>query len=110
MPKYSGISRQANTSQSTMYHHLEKMGKVNKLGVWVSHALSEKSKADHLSIVTSLLSQQRNNSFLDEVSTGDEKLINMKKGSGLIRINLHSRIQRLSFMAENNVVCVMGSS
>ena len=36
-----------NTSQSTICRHLEKMGKVSKLGIWVPHALSEMNKADH---------------------------------------------------------------
>ena len=44
------LADKLNTSQSTICHHLEKMGKVSKLGIWVSHALREKNKADHLSI------------------------------------------------------------
>ena len=47
-----------NTSQSSIFFHLEKMGKVSKLGVWVPHALSEKNKADRLSIATSLLTTE----------------------------------------------------
>ena len=43
-----------NTSQSTICRHLEKMEKVRTLGVWVPHALSEKNKADRLSIATHL--------------------------------------------------------
>ena len=62
-------------SQSTICHHLKKMGKVSKLGVWVPYAFSEKNKADRLSIATSLLSRQRNYPFLDKIITGDEKWI-----------------------------------
>ena len=51
------------------------MGKVSKLGVWVPHALSEKNKADRLSIATNLHSRQRNDLFLDKIITGDEKWI-----------------------------------
>ena len=98
------LADKLNTSQSTICRHLEKMGKVSKLGVWVPHALSEKNKADRLSIATSLLSRQRNNLFLDKIITEDEKwshtIMLHAKGSGLTRINLHSRIQKLSFMAE----------
>ena len=54
---------------------LGKDGKVSKLGVWVPRALSEKNKADRLSISTSLLSRQRNDPFLDKIITGDEKWI-----------------------------------
>ena len=42
------LADKLNTSQSTICRHLEKMGKVSKLGVWVPHAISEKNKADHL--------------------------------------------------------------
>ena len=51
------------------------MGIVSELGVWLPHAFSEKNKADLLSRVTSLLSLQRNDPFLDEFITGDEKWI-----------------------------------
>ena len=40
------LADKLNPSQSTICHHLEKIGKVSKLGVWVPHALSEKNKAD----------------------------------------------------------------
>ena len=39
------LADKLNTSQSIICRHLEKMGKVSKLGVWVPHALSE-NKAD----------------------------------------------------------------
>ena len=41
------LADKLNASQSTICNHLERMGKVSKLGVWVSHALSEKNKVDH---------------------------------------------------------------
>ena len=69
------LAGKLNASQSTICRHLEKMEKVSKLGVWFPHALSEKNKADQLSIATSLLSRQRNNPFLDKIITGDEKWI-----------------------------------
>ena len=34
------LADKLNTLQSTINRHLEKMGKVNKLGVWVPHAHS----------------------------------------------------------------------
>ena len=78
------------------------MGKVNKLGVWVPHALSAKNKADRLSIAKSLLSRQRNDPFLDKIITGVEKWITYDNVARerLTRINLHSRIQKLNFVAE----------
>ena len=42
-----GLADKLNMSQTNICHHLEKMEKVSKLGVWVPHALSEKNKADH---------------------------------------------------------------
>ena len=50
------LADKLNTSQSTICRHLEKMRQVSKLGIWVPHALSEKNKADHLSIAISPLS------------------------------------------------------
>ena len=69
------LADKLNTSQSTICCHLEKIGKVSKLGVWLPHALSEKNKADDLLIATSLLSWQRQDPFLDKIITGDEKWI-----------------------------------
>ena len=48
------LAEKLNTSQSIICRHLEKMGKVSKLSVWVPQALSEKNKADCLSIATTL--------------------------------------------------------
>ena len=64
------LADKLNTSQSTICRHLEKMGKVSKLGVWVPHALSEEKEADHFSIVTSLLSRQRNDQFFMKTLLG----------------------------------------
>lgn len=41
------LSKMLSTTQFTIYQQLEKIWKVSKLGVWVSHALREKNKADH---------------------------------------------------------------
>ena len=40
------LADKLNMSQSTICHHLEKMEKVSKLGIWDPHALSEQNKAD----------------------------------------------------------------
>ena len=69
------LADKLNTSQSTICRHLEKMGKVSLLSVWVLHVLNEKNKADCLSIATSLLSRQRNDPFLDKIVSSDEKWI-----------------------------------
>ena len=88
-----------NTFQSTICHHLKKTGKVSKLSAWFPHTLSEKNKEDCISIVTSLLLRQRNDLFLKNIITGDEKCVFFMtmfniKGSLLTRTNLHSLRQR----------------
>ena len=40
------IAKRMHASQSTVCRHLEKLGKVCKLRVWIPHNLSEKNK-DH---------------------------------------------------------------
>ena len=81
------------TSQSTICcHNLKKIDKVSKLGIWVSHTLSEKNKQDHISRVTSLFSRQRNDLFHKNIIISDEKMFFflMTKDNGLTRINLYS--------------------
>ena len=51
------------------------MGKVQKVGKWVPHKLSEVNISQRLSICTSLLSRQKKKSFLWKIVTGDEKWI-----------------------------------
>ncbi|CAK9796133.1 Histone-lysine N-methyltransferase SETMAR [Anthophora plagiata] len=46
------LADKMETSQSTVCCHLEKLGKVCKLDVWVPHALSEKNEADRMAIAT----------------------------------------------------------
>ena len=54
-----------DTSQSTICCHLKNIGKVSKLGTWVSHTLYEKNKEDCTSIMTSFsFSRQKNGHFL----------------------------------------------
>ena len=67
------IAERLNTSRSTVNRHLEKLGKVRKLGVWVPHNLSERNKEDRISIATSLLSRVKIEPFLNRIVTGDEK-------------------------------------
>lgn len=69
------IAGRLNTSQSTICRYLEKLGKVSKLGVWVSHNLSERNKEDRMSIATSLLSRVKIEPFLDRIITSDEKWV-----------------------------------
>ena len=67
------IAGRLNTSQSTVCRHVEKLGKVGKLGVrGAAHNLSERTKEDHVSIAKRLLSRVKIQPFLDRIITGDE--------------------------------------
>lgn len=62
-------------AQSTVVTHLESLGKVPKLGVWVPHLLSQRNREQRLDACTSLLSYSRRTDWLDTVITGDEKWV-----------------------------------
>ena len=69
------IAKKIHITQSTVYRHFEKLGKVCKLGAWVPHNLSERNKEDRMPIATCLLSPVRRDLFFDRIITGDEKWI-----------------------------------
>ncbi|XP_076044784.1 histone-lysine N-methyltransferase SETMAR-like [Oratosquilla oratoria] len=63
---------------ATVARHLQKMGKVQKLGAWVPHTLKDNHKNQRVSISASLLSRhqvttEQHRSFLYCVITEDEK-------------------------------------
>ena len=79
-PRYSTreLADIMECDHSTIVRHLSSMGKVQKLGAWVPHSLSENNKMQRVSISTSLISrhyqaEQRHQSFLSRIVTGDEK-------------------------------------
>ena len=49
------IADRIYASQLTACHHLKKLGKVFKLGVWVFYNLSKRNKEERMVIVTNLL-------------------------------------------------------
>ena len=48
---------------------------MSKLSIWVSHTLSEKNKENRISITTSRLLRQKNDLFLKNIMTGDERWV-----------------------------------
>lgn len=100
-----------NTSQSTINRHLEKLGKVSELEVWVPHNLSERNKEDRMSIATSLPSRVKIEPFLNKIIAGDDKWITYEniacKRSGLIRIHHFYQIQKQTYMAKR-FYCMYG--
>ena len=67
-----------NCDHSIIVRHLHSMGKVQKSGVWVPHALSQNQKNQRVDICTSLLARHRlareqHRPLLSCIVTGDEK-------------------------------------
>lgn len=69
------IAEKLGCSHTAVEYHLHKMGKVNKLGVWVPHELSEANLIQRMAICSSLLSRFTGEPFLDRIITGDEKWV-----------------------------------
>ena len=67
-----------NCDHSTIVRHLHSMGKVQKSGVWVPHALSQNHKNQRVAICAPLLARHRlareqHRPFIFCIVTGDEK-------------------------------------
>lgn len=81
------LAEKMKCDQSTVVRHMQSMGKVQKFGAWVPHALSEINKNSRVSISASLLARHRlardqHQAFLSRIVTGDEKwclYINFKR-------------------------------
>jgi hypothetical protein len=67
------LSAMLGCNQSTIDYHLHQMGKVNKLGTWVSHKLSPDNMQQRITICNFLLSMRDRYRFLQQIVTGDEK-------------------------------------
>ncbi|CAK9826575.1 Mariner Mos1 transposase [Anthophora retusa] len=68
----SEIAERLDSAQQTISDHIRKLGLVSKYSRWVPHELSEKNR---VIICTSLLAQNKIESFLDRMITGDKKWI-----------------------------------
>lgn len=62
-----------SVSHVTVSNRLRALGKVQRVGKWVPHKLSEINIAQRLSICASLASRHKKKSFLWKIVTGDEK-------------------------------------
>ena len=67
------LSLALTVSHTTVLNRLHALGKVQKVGKWVPHKLSEVNISERLSICVSLSSRQKKKSFLWKIVTGDEK-------------------------------------
>lgn len=69
------LSQKVGTSRSNTHRYLKKMGKVQREGIWVPHALTDRNKAQRLSICKILQEKQQCDPFLCDLITGDEKWV-----------------------------------
>jgi hypothetical protein len=72
------LASEMGCDHATIVQHLQSMGKVQKLGVWVQHILAQDNKNQHIAICASLLAchclaRHQHQSFLSCIVTGDEK-------------------------------------
>ena len=67
------LALELSVSHTTVLNRLNAMGKVQKIGKWVPHKLSEVNISQRLSICASLYSRYKRKSFLWKIVTGDEK-------------------------------------
>ena len=68
------VAQEINVNHSTVVWHLKQTGKVIKLDKWVPHELTENSKKNHHSEVSSLI-LHNNQPFLNQIVICDEKWI-----------------------------------
>lgn len=81
------LGEKLGCDHSTIVRHLASMGKVQKLGAWVPHLLSENNKNQRSTLAAGLLARHRathghKQRFLYRIVTGDEKwclYVNMKQ-------------------------------
>lgn len=69
------LADQLGITQQAVSIQLHAMGKIQKLGKWLPHELSEANKKARIDICHSLLVKQQRKSFLWKIVTGDEKWI-----------------------------------
>ena len=67
------LGTKLEVDHATVLRRLHEMGKIQKVGYWVPHDLSEQNKCQRMQICTSLISRFEKENFLSEIVTGDEK-------------------------------------
>ena len=69
------IAETLKIGYGTVQRHLQQLGYVSSLDVWVPHKLTEENLANRMSICNSLLKRHESDPFLIRIVTGDEKWI-----------------------------------
>lgn len=67
------LAEKFSVSHTAILHHLEEMGKVSKLDVWVPHQLTDFDRQRRIDACTTLLSKKRRLDWLNKLVTADEK-------------------------------------
>lgn len=69
------LAEQLGVSQQAVSNRLREMGKIQKVGKWVPHALNERQMEQRKTTCEILLTRYKRKSFLHRIITGDEKWI-----------------------------------
>ena len=69
------LAEKLEVDHSTVVRRLKEMGKIQKMGKWVPHTLSEGNKLQRLNTCVSLIAKFERKDFLWKLVTGDEKWI-----------------------------------
>jgi len=69
------LADQLNVIREAVSIRLKSMGKIQKMGKWVSHELNERQQENRKTICEMLLARYKRKSFLHRIVTGDEKWI-----------------------------------
>ena len=69
------LGNRLGVDHSTVLRRLDQLGKINKLGKWVPHKLSENNVNQRLTTCISHLARYKKKDFLWKIVTGDEKWI-----------------------------------
>ena len=67
------LALRLNVDQSTINRRLHELGKINKLGKWVPHKLTETNVIQRLNTCISLMAKFKKKDFLWKIVNGDEK-------------------------------------
>src|SRR5690625_2253179 len=69
------LADQLNVARESISRRLKAMGKIQKMGKWVPHQLTERHEENRKATCEMLLARYKRKSFLHRIVTGDEKWI-----------------------------------
>ena len=69
------VAVELEVDHSTVVHHLKQIGKSKKLDKWVLHELNDNQKHRRFEVSSMLILHNKNDPFLEQIVTHDDKLI-----------------------------------